>query len=249
MLGFVLLCTSAVSFTQFDQVTKVWLAHSLQHWPIEYVASPISPVYCSLMAKKSKQRKKGVRIAMSADHVEKTAANGELREGANVDKIRDILFGSNMREYEKRFARLEERLTKSSDALREDLNKRFDSLESYVREELESLGQRLKNEKSERSESLKELTRESREASKSLEKKLSQLEEALASAQGDLRSRILEQSKTLGNQIQKTKEDLETALESEAGTLRADKTDRAMLADLFNEFALRLKGELELPEK
>ena len=60
---------------------------------------------------------------MSADHDEKNAANGELREGANVDKIRDILFGSNMREYEKRFARLEERLTKSSDALRDDLKK------------------------------------------------------------------------------------------------------------------------------
>ncbi len=135
---------------------------------------------------------------MSADHDEKNAANGELREGANVDKIRDILFGSNMREYEKRFARLEERLTKSSDALRDDLKKRFDTLESYVREEIEALGQRLKNEKAERTEALKELTRESRDSAKTLEKKLSQLEDSLESAQGDLRSRILEQSKGSG---------------------------------------------------
>src|SRR5271169_4219003 len=110
------------------------------------------------MPRKPQIRKKGVIKAMSADHEEKNAANGELREGANVDKIRDILFGSNMREYEKRFARLEEKLTKSSEALREDLKKRFDSLESYVREEMESLGQRLKTEKSERGEALKELT-------------------------------------------------------------------------------------------
>ena len=103
------------------------------------------------MAKKPQSRKKGVRTAMPSEHEEKNAANGELREGANVDKIRDILFGSNMREYEKRFARLEERLTKSSDALREDLKKRFDTLESFVREEMESLNQRLKAEKSERS--------------------------------------------------------------------------------------------------
>ncbi|MFI5095659.1 MAG: hypothetical protein ACHQIK_19695, partial [Candidatus Acidiferrales bacterium] len=75
------------------------------------------------MAKKPQHRKKGVPTAMPADQEEKNATNGELREGANVDKIRDILFGSNMREYEKRFARLEERLTKSSDALREDLKK------------------------------------------------------------------------------------------------------------------------------
>jgi DNA repair exonuclease SbcCD ATPase subunit len=201
------------------------------------------------MAKKPQRRTKGVRKAMSADHEEKNAANGELREGANVDKIRDILFGSNMREYEKRFARLEERLTKSSDALRDDLKKRFDTLETYVREEIESLGQRLKNEKSERTESLKEQTRESRDTSKALEKKLSQLEDSLESAQGDLRSRILEQSKTLSNQIQKVKDELETSLETEAETLRNDKTDRAALADLFTELALRLKDELELPEK
>ncbi len=111
---------------------------------------------------------------MSADHEEKNAVNGELREGANVDKIRDILFGSNMREYEKRFARLEERLTKSTDALRDDLKKRFDTLESYVREEMESNNQRLKAEKAERNEGLKELTRETRDSSKSIEKKLSQ---------------------------------------------------------------------------
>jgi DNA repair exonuclease SbcCD ATPase subunit len=201
------------------------------------------------MAAKPHRRKKGDRKAMSADHEEKTAANGELREGANVDKIRDILFGSNMRDYEKRFARLEERMTKSSDALRDDLKKRFDTLESYVREEVESLGQRLKNEKSERTEALKELTRESRDSSKALEKKLSQFEDALETAQGDLRARILEQSKALANQIQKSKEELEKALETESETLRNEKTDRAALADLFTEVSLRLKGELELPEK
>jgi len=201
------------------------------------------------MPKRLQNRKKGVGTVMPAEQEEKNSANGELREGANVDKIRDILFGANMREYEKRFAHLEERLTKSSEALREDLKKRFDTLESFVREEMESLSQRLKVEKSERAESLKEMTRESRDSSKSLEKKLSHVEEQLAGAQGDLRARILEQSKTISEQLQKTKEELESALEREAETLRNDKTDRAALADLFTELSLRLKGELELPEK
>ena len=38
-------------------------------------------------------------------------------------------------------------------------------------------------------------------------------------------------------------------LEHEVETLRNDKTDRAMLADLFTELSLRVKNELELPEK
>ena len=82
-----------------------------------------------------------------------------------------------------------------------------------------------------------------------MEKKLSQLEEQLDSAQADLRAKILEQSKSLGNQIQKSQDELEAALEREAESLRNDKTDRAQLADLLTEMALRLKDELELPEK
>jgi hypothetical protein len=186
---------------------------------------------------------------MSAENEEKTSGNGDVREGANVDKIRDILFGSQMRDYDKRFVRLEERLAKAADALRDDLKKRFDSLESFVQQEVESLHQRLKTEKSERVDALKELTRESRDSSKSLENRLSQLDEHLAAAQGDLRSRILDQSKTLLAEIRKTHGDMETALEREAETLRNEKTDRATLADLLTEMALRLKDELELPGK
>jgi uncharacterized phage infection (PIP) family protein YhgE len=186
---------------------------------------------------------------MSANNEEKAAGNGDIREGANVDKIRDILFGSQMRDYDKRFVRLEERLAKAADALRDDLKKRFDSLESFVQQEVESLHQRLKTEKSERVETLKEFTRETRDSSKALENRLSQLDEHLTAAQGDLRSRILEQSKVLSTEIRKTHSEMESSLEREAETLRNEKTDRATLADLLTEMALRLKDELELPGK
>ena len=186
---------------------------------------------------------------MSSDSEEKIMGNGEVHEGANVDKIRDILFGSQMRDYEKRFVRLEERVTKASEALRDDLTKRIDSLESFVQQEVEALGQRLKTEKTERAESLMELTRETRDAAKTQEKKSAQLEEQLASAQGDLRARILEQSKSLSQEIQKLHRDMAVALENEVEILRNEKTDKAALGDLFNEIGLRLKGELELPEK
>jgi methyl-accepting chemotaxis protein len=197
---------------------------------------------------KSKPRKEG-RKAMSANSEEKVPVNGEIREGANVDKIRDILFGSQMRDYDKRFGRLEERLAKAADALREDLKKRFDSLESFVQQEVESLHQRLKTEKSERVDATKELTRETRDSAKSFENRLSQIDEHLTQAQGDLRTRILDQSKTLLNEIQKAHSEMEASLEREAETLRNDKTDRATLADLLTEMALRLKDELELPGK
>ena len=185
---------------------------------------------------------------MAADENGPTG-NNEATEGANVDKIRDILFGSQMREYEKRFARLEEQVAKSLESMREDVKKRVDSLEAFTQQELDSLGQRLKNEKGERVEGLKELTSELRGIANSLEKKLSQMEEEMAAGQGDLRTRILEQSKSLSNDIDRVKKEISTAMDREVQTLRAEKTDRAALADLFNEFALRLTNEFTLPEK
>jgi len=46
----------------------------------------------------------------------------------NVDKIRDILFGSQMRDYETRFARLEETVAKETAEMRETNRRRFDQL-------------------------------------------------------------------------------------------------------------------------
>jgi len=106
--------------------------------------------------------------------VPNASSNKENAEGANVDKIRDILFGSQMRDYEKRFVRLEDTVTKALDTLREDMTKRLDTLGSFIRQEVDSLSTRLKSEKSERTEAFKEISREIKDGGKVIEKKLSQ---------------------------------------------------------------------------
>lgn len=172
----------------------------------------------------------------------------ETREAANVEKIRDIIFGSQMRDYEKRFARLEERLTADAQALREDTKKRFDTLEAFVQKEVDSLSQRLKGEKSERSEALKELTRELRETAKTIDKRLSQLDDQLAKETSALRGQLLEQSKQLAAEIEAKHRALSGTLDREAQALRSDKADREALADLFAKMAMRLRNEIKLPE-
>src|SRR5271156_4905894 len=77
-------------------------------------------------------------------------APGEAGAG-NIDKIRDILFGSNMRDYELRFAHLEEALKKESADLRDSTRRHLESLESFVHKELAALEARLNAERDERS--------------------------------------------------------------------------------------------------
>ncbi len=175
-------------------------------------------------------------------------AEGADRAG-NVDKIRDILFGSQMRDYDRRFARFEERLLKESADLREDLKRRVEALDSFVRAEFDTLSQRLKTEASERSEAFKELTREVRESQRGWEKKTSQLEEQLTKAQRELRQQLLDESKRLGEQIEHKAKDAAAALDREIRQLSDRSQDRFALADLLTELAMRLKNEFEIPDR
>jgi hypothetical protein len=200
-----------------------------------------------LTAQRRKNRKhRGGKMASS--DLKTQSPETENREAANVDKIRDIIFGSQMRDYEKRFARLEERLTADALALREDTKKRFDTLEAFVQKEVDSLSQRLKGEKSERAEALKELTRELRDTAKTIDKRLSQLDDQLAKEAAALRSQLLEQSKQLAAEAEAKHRALSSVLDREAQSLRTDKADREALADLFTEMAMRMRNELRLPE-
>ena len=188
-------------------------------------------------------------MASPAEAKVPNSSGKEAPEGANVDKIRDILFGSQMRDYEKRFARLEESVAKTVETLREDMTKRFDTLSSFVQQEVESLSHRLKTEKSERTDGLKDISREIKDAMKVIEKKLGQLEEQMADGQSELRAKMLENSKAVTSEIEKLRRDTTAALNREVDVLRDEKTDRASLADLFSEFSLRLKNKFELPDK
>src|SRR5580704_1046241 len=194
-------------------------------------------------------KRRGRKMASAADAKMHNAAGKEAPEGANVDKIRDILFGSQMRDYEKRFTRLEDNVTKAIENLREDMTKRLDTLGGFVRQEVDSLSQRIKSEKAERSECLKEAAREIKDAAIVLEKRLSQLEEQMSDGQGELRAKRREHSKAISADIDKLRRETAAALNREVEVLRDEKTDRAGLADLFSEFSLRLKNKLELPEE
>jgi hypothetical protein len=92
----------------------------------------------------------------------------------NVDKIRDILFGSQMRDYETRFARLEETVIKETTEIRESSRRRFDQLEQYIKREFEALEERFKAEREVRSDSGLD-SRELRNLAEQMQKRLDEI--------------------------------------------------------------------------
>ena len=171
-----------------------------------------------------------------------------LREGGgNLEKIRDILFGTQVRGYEARFAALEEALAKETAEIRETSRRRFEQLESYIKKELELLQTRWKAERDERSDAAVQHSRELRELGESLSRRVRDLDERGTAVERDLRSQLLQQAKDLSDDIQARHEAVGTLLEKRFQELRQGKTDRAALASLFNEVALRLNDQFQIP--
>jgi len=170
-------------------------------------------------------------------------SNHEIHENNSLHKVRDILVGSQMREFEKKFSRLEERLIKECTDLRDETRKRLDSLETYIREEADALGVKTKNEQIKRDEALKAITEEQKKFVESLEKKMSEIDEEASKIQRELRQQIFTQSQNLHDDIRQKHEEIVSLLERETYELRSEKTDRSQLAALFSELALRLNPQ------
>jgi DNA anti-recombination protein RmuC len=166
---------------------------------------------------------------------------------ANLDKVRDILFGVQMREFERRFARLEDRLVKETNDLKDDVKKRLEALESYARQESEALAAQLRTEQEARSEAHRDLSRELNETAKAFERRSATLDEQLAKGQRESRQQLLEQYQRLSDEIRTKMDDVLATLAREAHELRTDKADRAVLASLLSEMALRLTNGLTIP--
>ena len=155
---------------------------------------------------------------------------------ASLDKVRDILFGGQMRDLDRRFARVEERLTKETADLEDELRKRLATIEQFARTEAETLAQRIKAEHDERADATREVTRE-------IDRKLGLLDDQLARAQRELRQQILELHQRVSDEIRERFDAVMARLGQEARDLRADKADRVTLAALFTEVAMRLTSE------
>jgi hypothetical protein len=164
-------------------------------------------------------------------------------ETGNVDKIRDILFGGQMRDYDKRFSRLEERVTKETAELREHTKRSVDALEYFVKSEFEALSARLDAERQGRDG----VARDLQDTARAIEKKLQDFENQTSQVHRDLRQNILEQSKALNEEIHRKHDEVSTTLKREVADLNHEKTDRAALSSLFTELALRLNQDFNIP--
>ena len=172
---------------------------------------------------------------------------GGIDEGAKVDRIRDILFGSQMRDYDGRFQRLDEHLAREASEMRADVQKRIDALEGFFKGEIESVRNRLGAEHSERAQHVEKLARDLAETARSLDSKINSLGEQSGRELQDLRQQLLTQANALSAEIREKHDHMQAGFSREAEQIRTAMTGREALSEMLSEVALRLKNEFRVP--
>ncbi|MGZ3422828.1 MAG: hypothetical protein ACXVEF_37510 [Polyangiales bacterium] len=142
---------------------------------------------------------------------EKSEAMVTTRNG--LDEVREILVGGQLRDLERKIARLEARFGGEVDDFRKEIGKRLSDLEAYVRGEVEALSSRLDDERNARVEAQAQQAKEARETASTLELKTNRLDEAGSRGLRDLRRQMHEQSKSILDEVARTKNEIVSLLE------------------------------------
>jgi hypothetical protein len=174
-------------------------------------------------------------------------STADAASDSNIDQLRDIIFGGQMREYERRFARMEERIAKELADVREEVRDRCTALERYVRDEFESIMVELRASQQARAAEERRLSESIVDAAKAAGERIVTLSDVVAKQHRELRGQLLEQTKTITDDVQRRHADLLALVERDAAELRDSKADRTALSALFMEVALRLRGESVVP--
>lgn len=179
-------------------------------------------------------------LAFMASQARESAAPNDP---VGVDKIRDLLFGNQMQDYDRRFSKLEERFLQRFKDVESETKRNLEMYESNAKKQVESLAAQLRNEKDARAEADKEIDRNLREQNQALEKQVRALSDQLSELEREVADRINRSDHLLREEIKQKNESIQLMLERMFSDLSNVKTDRNLLAGLFVEVAKCLNQE------
>lgn len=185
--------------------------------------------------------------AKQADATEEQKANAPEEAAAvgvdNVEKIRDILFGNQIRDFEQKFSLLEKRIYAELSTIRKESSQQMESLQRYLEGEMEILSGKLSSEGKARIESTEELEVELAKQVKALEKKLAHTNEQQDKHLHEANQKILRQSQDFSAELKSQMEQARNRMEDYKETLTTSKVDKAVLAEMLNSVALHINSD------
>lgn len=173
----------------------------------------------------------------------------EMRERlGNIDQIRDIIFGAQLREYDNRFDKLDSDLS----MMQQDMQARIEQVKTVLgtemRTAIDSFDKKVKsitlNTQEESADLRQQLDRVNRKFSSSIEA----LDEAIDNQTGSIREELSQTRERLSEETRTLKTQVFEELDRRFSMLRDVKVSRDDMAEILFELGMRLKGTEFVPE-
>ena len=180
--------------------------------------------------------------------------NKDSNDIVSMNQVRDLLFGTQLRDMEARFQRQETRFQREVNDAKEALKARLDSLENFMRSEAASLLHRINTEAAERDAALKAEQRERVEACNTLagniasaeqafERRITALSNTLDNAEQEIRKLIQAETNSLNNKIDEKYAAALNVISETASQIRHDMVYRSTLSNMLTAMAVKLSNQ------
>lgn len=173
----------------------------------------------------------------------------EMRERlGNIDQIRDIIFGAQLREYDTRFDKIESGLS----MLQQDLQTRVEQVKTVLSTELriavDSIEKKLKSISTNSQEEVADLRQQLDRVNRKFSSSFESLDETIDSKTSALRDDLSATRDKLQEETRQLKAQVFEELDRRFSMLREVKVSRDDMAEILFELGMRLKGTEFAPQ-
>jgi uncharacterized protein YukE len=173
----------------------------------------------------------------------------EMRERlGNIDQIRDIIFGPQLREYDNRFEKIESDIS----LLQQEMRDRIDQVKTVVSTELrsafDSLEKKLRSISLSYQEEISDLRQQLDQVNKKFTNAVEALDQNLDSQSSSIRKELTESRTKLQEDVRTLRIQVFEELERRLSSMRDAKVSKDDVAEILFELGMRLKGNEFVPQ-
>lgn len=173
----------------------------------------------------------------------------EMRERlGNIDQIRDIIFGPQLREYDNRFDKIESDIS----LLQQEMRDRIDQVKTVVSTEMrssfDSLEKKLRSISLSYQEEISDLRQQVDRVNKKFTNAVEGLDQNIDNQTTSLRKELTESRTKLQEDVRALRVQVFEELERRLSTMRDAKVSKDDVAEILFELGMRLKGNEFVPQ-
>lgn len=173
----------------------------------------------------------------------------EMRERlGNIDQIRDIIFGPQLREYDNRFDKLESDISLLQQEMRDRIDQVRTVISTEIRSAVDVLDKKIKTLNVTSQEEMTDLRQQIDRVNKKFSNTIEALDQTVDNQTHALRDEILQAKAKLQEDVRSLRGQVYEEVERRFGLLREDKISRHDMAEFLFEVGMRLKGNEFVPQ-